>query len=150
MKQNLQIGVMGSGEDATEKQVELAYELGSLIAKEGWTVVSGGRKAGVMHAVNKGAKAEGGNTLGILPGKDKSNHLGQLLFFFYNIELLQELNRFLFREFFCFPVFDFPDDSIVIRRFGSRQYIDGQAFGVYDGGTIGPGAFVWPELKICR
>ncbi|MCU0532408.1 MAG: TIGR00725 family protein [Hydrococcus sp. Prado102] len=61
------IGVMGPGEKATAKERENAYQLGRLIAREGWVLLSGGRNAGVMDAANKGAKASGGLTVGILP-----------------------------------------------------------------------------------
>jgi uncharacterized protein (TIGR00725 family) len=50
-----------------------AFALGQAIAKEGWVLLSGGRKSGVMEAVNEGAKNADRNalTIGILPGKDK-------------------------------------------------------------------------------
>lgn len=65
------VGVMGPGERAREDQVRDAYELGRLIAKEGWVVLSGGRNAGVMDAVSRGAKEAGGLTIGILPTLDR-------------------------------------------------------------------------------
>jgi uncharacterized protein (TIGR00725 family) len=62
------VGVMGQGEDADEFSIVQALELGALIAREGWIVLSGGRDAGVMRAVNRGAKQVPGSlTLGILP-----------------------------------------------------------------------------------
>jgi uncharacterized protein (TIGR00725 family) len=64
------IGVMGSSQ-AEEKVLQDAYNLGRLIAREGWVLLSGGRSAGVMGAVNQGAKKEGGLTIGILPSGDK-------------------------------------------------------------------------------
>jgi len=63
---------MGGGEKASEIDVKCAYELGKLIAEEGWVLLSGGRNAGVMDSVNQGAKAAGGLTIGIMPTKDKS------------------------------------------------------------------------------
>jgi uncharacterized protein (TIGR00725 family) len=62
------IGVMGPGQFASEKDVANAFALGKLIALQGWLVLCGGRKAGVMDAVCKGAKSAGGLTIGILPG----------------------------------------------------------------------------------
>lgn len=63
------IGVMGAGERATEDDLQLAERLGRLVAKEGWVLLTGGRDAGVMGAVTKGAKSVSGSlTLGILPG----------------------------------------------------------------------------------
>ncbi len=64
------IGVMGPG-DADEKESALAYELGRLIAKNGWITLSGGM-GGVMDSVSKGAKEAGGLTIGILPNNDPS------------------------------------------------------------------------------
>ena len=61
---------MGAGEGATPQDIKHAYELGELIARQGWVLLTGGRKAGVMDAASRGAKAAGGLTIGILPGKD--------------------------------------------------------------------------------
>ncbi len=61
------IGVMGPGQ-ATRPVRQLAYQLGKAIAAEGWVTLSGGRNAGVMDEVNRGAKDGGGLTIGILPG----------------------------------------------------------------------------------
>jgi hypothetical protein len=66
------IGVMGPGRSATETDMSAAYELGGLIARENWIVLSGGMSYGVMDAVSCGAKAEGGLTLGIVPMDDLS------------------------------------------------------------------------------
>ncbi len=66
------IGVMGAGESARQEDVEMAFQLGELIAKEGWILLSGGRKQGVMDAVNKGAKKANGLTIGILPTKERN------------------------------------------------------------------------------
>lgn len=61
------IGVMGPGQ-ATRPLRQLAYQLGKAIAAEGWVTLSGGRNAGVMDEVSRGAKDGGGLTIGILPG----------------------------------------------------------------------------------
>jgi uncharacterized protein (TIGR00725 family) len=61
------IGVMGPGEKATAVNMHNAYELGKLIAQEGWILLSGGRNVGVMEAANQGAKSVKGVTIGILP-----------------------------------------------------------------------------------
>ena len=66
------IGVMGPGIGATESDQQNAYELGKLIAQEGWVLLTGGRNAGVMNAANRGAKAANGLTIGILPTADDS------------------------------------------------------------------------------
>lgn len=66
------IGVMGPGNNASPKELQLATELGKLIANEGWILLTGGRNVGVMNAASKGAREADGLTLGILPFKDKS------------------------------------------------------------------------------
>ncbi|MEO8472915.1 MAG: TIGR00725 family protein [Chryseolinea sp.] len=67
------VGVMGPGENATPDENELAYELGRAIAKAGWITLTGGRSFGVMDASMKGAREEGGLTIGILPGDSEKN-----------------------------------------------------------------------------
>jgi uncharacterized protein (TIGR00725 family) len=59
------IGVMCPGDNATQAAIDTAYELGKLIAKEGWILLSGGRKVGAMNAVNEGAKKANGLTVGV-------------------------------------------------------------------------------------
>ncbi len=66
------IGVMGPGTTATVIDLQNAYELGQLIAAEGWVLLTGGRNSGVMHAASQGAKQAGGLTIGILPTADKT------------------------------------------------------------------------------
>jgi uncharacterized protein (TIGR00725 family) len=66
------IGVMGPGEKATVVDVENAYELGKLIATEGWVLLTGGRNVGVMDAASRGAKSVDGLTIGILPSDDSN------------------------------------------------------------------------------
>jgi len=61
---------MGGGEELAPEIYRLAYHLGELIAKEGWVLLNGGRPAGVMEASAKGARENGGLTVGVLPGKD--------------------------------------------------------------------------------
>ncbi|MBU0766003.1 MAG: TIGR00725 family protein [Bacteroidetes bacterium] len=71
MKQNTIIGVMGPGNpDPADK--ENAYCLGKLIAANGWILLNGGRNCGVMDASARGAKENGGLTVGILPDEDKN------------------------------------------------------------------------------
>jgi uncharacterized protein (TIGR00725 family) len=60
------IGVMGGG-SASSDAVAAAYELGQLIAGQGWILLNGGRRAGIMDASAKGAADQGGITVGILP-----------------------------------------------------------------------------------
>ena len=60
------IAVVGAGGDVPPA-VTAARDLGRLIAENGWTLISGGRDAGVMKSVNEAAKAAGGLTIGILP-----------------------------------------------------------------------------------
>ncbi|MBN3947890.1 MAG: TIGR00725 family protein [Nostoc sp. NMS7] len=66
------IGVMGRGENATANDLQNAYALGELIAKQGWALLTGGRNIGVMDAASKGAKSADGLTIGILPGDNQA------------------------------------------------------------------------------
>src|SRR3989344_3767650 len=66
------IGVMGPGEKASEKDTQDAFNLGKLIAKENWVLLSGGRNSGVMDAVSKGAKSAKGLTIGVMPDTDET------------------------------------------------------------------------------
>ena len=63
------VGVMGGG-SADAAQAERAYRLGQLIAAEGWVLLNGGRRAGIMEASARGAFEQGGLTVGILPDAD--------------------------------------------------------------------------------
>ncbi len=65
---------MGPGKGAGEKDISNALKLGELIALQGWVVLSGGMKNGVMGAVNEGAKKKNGLTVGILPNEEFDNH----------------------------------------------------------------------------
>jgi uncharacterized protein (TIGR00725 family) len=60
------IGVMGGGR-VNDRQAEEAYRLGWLIAAQGWVLLNGGRRAGIMDASARGARENGGITVGILP-----------------------------------------------------------------------------------
>jgi len=61
---------MGGG-TASSHDLENAYQLGGLIAQNGWVLLNGGRRAGIMEASAKGAKSLGGLTVGILPGESR-------------------------------------------------------------------------------
>ena len=63
------ISVVG-GEQCSKEIYDTAVEAGRRIAKLGAVLVTGGRK-GVMEAASKGAKMEGGVTIGILPSMDR-------------------------------------------------------------------------------
>jgi uncharacterized protein (TIGR00725 family) len=65
------IGVMG-GAVASEETEASAYELGRLIAENGWVLLNGGRNAGVMAASARGAAEAGGLVIGILPGESSA------------------------------------------------------------------------------
>ncbi len=67
------IGAIGPGEGATITDRDNAYNLGQLVAKQGWILLTGGRNVGVMDAASRGAKSVGGLTIGILPGRDIEN-----------------------------------------------------------------------------
>jgi uncharacterized protein (TIGR00725 family) len=55
------------GADVCDNDRKDAYELGKLIAKNGWILLNGGRNCGIMDASAKGASEKGGTTVGILP-----------------------------------------------------------------------------------
>ena len=63
---------MGGGEIEKPELYDLGRKMGFLIAKEGWILLNGGRKSGMMEASARGAKDAGGLTLGILPGDNPS------------------------------------------------------------------------------
>ncbi|MBN1897570.1 MAG: TIGR00725 family protein [Spirochaetes bacterium] len=65
------VGVIG-GALADKKNLDIAYELGKLLAEAGYTVVCGGL-SGVMEKACQGAFEAGGMTIGILPGYDTSS-----------------------------------------------------------------------------
>jgi len=71
--QKIVIGVMGPGVGSREADKQNAFELGKLIAAQGWVLLSGGRGEGVMDAVNKGAKSAGGLTVGVIPTGDNAS-----------------------------------------------------------------------------
>lgn len=64
------IGVMGAGKLATLEDIDTAYQLGKSIAENGWILLTGGRKAGVMDAASQGAKSAAGIVIGVLPSND--------------------------------------------------------------------------------
>jgi uncharacterized protein (TIGR00725 family) len=70
MKRRCVVAVIGAG-DAPPAICKIAFELGREIAKRGAVLVNGGR-AGVMEFAAAGARKEGGHTIGILPGYDRS------------------------------------------------------------------------------
>jgi uncharacterized protein (TIGR00725 family) len=63
------VGIMGPAAASTDER-RRAFELGSLAAQEGWVVLTGGRRHGVMHAALEGARSAGGLTVGVLPTAD--------------------------------------------------------------------------------
>jgi uncharacterized protein (TIGR00725 family) len=65
------VGVMGPGSSASQQEIDFAYQLGQLIAEQGWYILTGGVNTGVMHAALKGAKDQNPQcvTIAILPHK---------------------------------------------------------------------------------
>ena len=70
MVRPVHIGVIGAG-IADAATLAVAEEVGRLLARGGALLVCGGL-GGVMEAACRGAKAERGTTVGILPGTDRS------------------------------------------------------------------------------
>jgi hypothetical protein len=66
--ERLRIGVIGESV-ASKRSIDLAYRVGREIARMGAILVCGGL-GGVMEATCRGAREEGGLTVGILPGED--------------------------------------------------------------------------------
>jgi len=64
------IAVVGNSSCSPEES-RLAETVGELLAQRGATIICGGL-GGVMEAVCRGAKSEGGLTVGVLPGEDSS------------------------------------------------------------------------------
>jgi len=62
------VAVIG-GNSPTQGEMELAHEVGRLLAEAGVVVICGGL-GGVMEAACRGAKSAGGLTVGIIPGVD--------------------------------------------------------------------------------
>ena len=65
----IQVGVIGAGQCSQEIE-RMAEEVGKEIARKGAILICGGL-GGVMEAAARGAKAEGGLAVGILPGPSK-------------------------------------------------------------------------------
>ncbi len=63
------VAVIG-GNQCSKKEARLAEEVGQELARRGATLVCGGL-GGIMKAACKGASAEGGTTIGILPGESR-------------------------------------------------------------------------------
>jgi len=64
------VAVVGSG-TCSPQEAAVAEEVGALLARAGAVVVCGGL-SGVMEAACRGARREGGLTVGILPGNDRT------------------------------------------------------------------------------
>lgn len=71
MNRKILISVIG-GHDISPKIEKLAYSVGQIIARNKAVLVCGGL-TGSMEMAAKGAKAAGGSTIGLIPGKDKND-----------------------------------------------------------------------------
>ncbi len=65
------VGIIGAG-SCDPKTFKLAEELGYKIGEAGWFLVCGGL-GGVMEAASKGCVEAGGITIGLLPGRSRSD-----------------------------------------------------------------------------
>lgn len=63
---------VSGGAEAGPDVLQLAEQVGRELARRGAVVVTGGL-GGVMEAASRGAKAEGGTTIGLLPTGDRSD-----------------------------------------------------------------------------
>lgn len=64
------IGVMGAGDSATVKDLQLAEQLGQAVAENNWVLLTGGRNSGAMDAASRGAQASDGLVIGVLPSNN--------------------------------------------------------------------------------
>ena len=71
MNQKITISVIG-GHTINKQVEELAHNIGIIVANMGAILVCGGLD-GAMMAASKGCKEAGGTTIGLLPGKEKSD-----------------------------------------------------------------------------
>ena len=71
MKNKTHIGVIGAG-DCPVEIYKTAYDMGHLIAENGWVLICGGL-GGVMEGAAKGCLEKGGITVGLLPGTEKES-----------------------------------------------------------------------------
>ena len=71
MKNKKIIAVIG-GNVITKEIYKKAYQVGKIIAEKDYILICGGL-GGVMEAASKGAKDNNGLTIGILPGKSKTD-----------------------------------------------------------------------------
>ena len=65
------IGVIGGGQ-CSKEEAEMAEDVGRYLARRGAILICGGL-GGVMEAACLGASAEGGLTVGILPGDERQS-----------------------------------------------------------------------------
>ncbi len=65
------IAVIGGSVCKTEEIKKIAFDTGKEIALRGYLLICGGM-GGVMEEACHGAKSVGGTTIGVLPGKDRS------------------------------------------------------------------------------
>ena len=71
MAQHITISVIG-GSTINSKVGKLAHKVGEIVAKVGGILVCGGL-GGAMLAASRGAQEGGGLTIGVLPGKSKTD-----------------------------------------------------------------------------
>jgi uncharacterized protein (TIGR00725 family) len=72
MKKGPFIAVIGASNSCTAEEHQLAEEVGRELARRGAILICGGLN-GVMEAACRGAAAEGGLTVGILPGDKRED-----------------------------------------------------------------------------
>jgi len=64
---------MGPGPGASKRDLEHAHALGRMVAENGWVLLTGGMKSGVMDAASRGASEACGLVVGVLPTGDSSH-----------------------------------------------------------------------------
>lgn len=71
-QRDVHVGVVGPGAGASPADVLAAEEIGAALARSGAVVLTGGL-GGVMAAAARGAAREGGRSVGLLPGSDRTH-----------------------------------------------------------------------------
>jgi len=71
LKEKVFVSVIGASK-CSAKEAKLAEEVGRELARRGAVLICGGL-TGVMEAACRGARAEGGLTVGILPGNSRND-----------------------------------------------------------------------------
>ena len=89
-----------SAKEIPQHSLDLAFEIGAAIGKNGWELVWGGGKASMMGKVAEGARSVGAKTIGVIPEslinlefEDKDAHVGDKVYIFPSDERKVKLSQ---------------------------------------------------------